>query len=127
MANIGYLEGTDPELLDQLAAQGHHLIPLSTSGDGYGKKNWALISVFDSVDLVIAHYYQLKRTVRLRYSSLTDMLAIYDKLDTEVALVAPSEIMAQVRLELEEEGVEEGVKLAVPEKLFEAIGKLLDE
>lgn len=127
MAKISYLSGTNPELLDQLSAEGHELIPLSDGGDGYGKKNWALVSKFDSIDLVIAHYYQLKRTVRRSYSSLEEMFQRYDNSNTKVALIAPFEIMDKVQKELSDVGVaREMFRVTTTEELSNEVNLLLE-
>lgn len=125
MAKIGYLEGTNPEVLDQLAIRGHRLFPLGDGGDNHGK-SLALLSVFDAIDLIITHYHKLKRTSRLHYSSFGSLLESLRRSDTQVVLVAPVEITAQVRSELEAEGVEDAVKLVLPEKLTGEVITLLE-
>lgn len=56
MATIGYLEG-------------NRLIPLTDGQDGHGKI-WALLSVSNCIDMVIAHYYNPNSTSLMHYFSL---------------------------------------------------------
>lgn len=73
MAKIGYLEGTDPKILDLVATRDHQLLPLGDGGDNHGKDS-ALVSTFDAIDMIITHYYKLKPTSSLYYSSIGDVL-----------------------------------------------------
>ena len=101
MSRIGYLEGTQTELLDRLAISGHQLLPLSDGWDGKGK-NWAFLSEFDCLDMVVVHYYKLKSTSRLYYSSFSEVLNKSRACGTDVVIIAPSDLMEKVWAELKD-------------------------
>lgn len=128
MARIGYLEGTDPKILDLVAVRDHQLLPLGDGRDNHGK-NLVLVSAFDAIDMIITHYYKLKRISSLyySYSSIGDVLKSCQNSDTQVVLIVPVETTNKVRRELEEEGVKDGVKLVPTDKLSEEVITLLDE
>ena len=58
MANIGYLEGTDPLTLSHFVARGYDTIPLSNGWDNHGKYI-GLLSRQDNVVLVVSYFHKL--------------------------------------------------------------------
>lgn len=59
MATIGYLEGTDPELLTTLNVDGHDTLPLGNGTDSHGKF-LARLTEKDGVDIVVTYFHKLK-------------------------------------------------------------------
>jgi hypothetical protein len=58
MANVGYLEGTDPVVLTRLAARGVGTVPVSNGFDGHGKYINHLVSS-DHIGVVVGHLHKL--------------------------------------------------------------------
>lgn len=57
MKTIGYMEGTDPEILTELFIEGHETIPLSNGVDNHGK-NIVLVTYQDGIDLIIGYLHK---------------------------------------------------------------------
>ena len=127
MANIRYSIGTNPEILEQLSVQGHQVRPLSDGESGYGGTNRALRTHFDSVDLVIAHYYEFKRTLKRSNLSLADTFDRFQKTDTYVVLLAPPELRESAREELTNNGIKTGFTLIIPKEFAKEIDSLVTE
>lgn len=126
MARVGYIEGTDLEVLDKLALQGKELVPLGKEKNGYSK-NLFDITRFDKIDFVLTRFYRLKQLARSYGSSVTvaDAFERCREAGTQVIVVAPSDSKDLIKAELSEKGVGE-VKLVSPEKLPEEIDHLLE-
>jgi hypothetical protein len=58
MANVGYLEGTDPLVLTRLAARGIGTVPISNGFDGHGKYINHLVPG-DHIALVVGYLHKL--------------------------------------------------------------------
>jgi hypothetical protein len=58
MANIGYLEGTDPVVLTRLAVRGIGTVPISNGFDGHGKYINHLVPS-DHIAVVVGYLHKL--------------------------------------------------------------------
>ncbi len=58
MIRVGYLEGTDPSFLSELAARGVDTMPLSNGADSHGKRVDQL-NAADHVSLVVGYLYKV--------------------------------------------------------------------
>lgn len=126
MAKIGYIEGTDLEVLDKLALQGQELVPLGKDKNGY-RENLFEITRFDKIDIVLTRFYRLKQLARSYGASVSvaDAFERCREAGTQIIVVAPSDSWALMKKELRDKGVEE-VKFVSREKLPEEINNLLE-
>ncbi|MBN2081364.1 hypothetical protein JW859_04060 [bacterium] len=67
---VGYFEGTDPNWLTSLNAQGYTTLPLSNGFDGHGM-NVAMLSVNNRVDVVLAYLHKLMPAEGMDFDSAT--------------------------------------------------------
>jgi hypothetical protein len=58
MANVGYLEGTDPQVLSRLAARGIGTVPISNGFDNHGKYINHLVPS-DHIAVVVGYLHKL--------------------------------------------------------------------
>ena len=58
MKTVGYLKGTDPEVLTKLECMGYRTLPIGNDIDNHGK-NIAFISIADKVDLIVGHLHKI--------------------------------------------------------------------
>lgn len=127
MSKIGYLEGTDPLVLDKLVLQGHKLISLGDDKDGYSR-NLLHISRFDRIDLVLARFYKLKELIQ-SYGvpvSVADAFERCREAGTEIVVVASPGTKSLIREELR--GWEVGkIKVVPSEEVFERVVNLLNQ
>jgi len=122
MALIGYMEGTDPNLLSSLCAQGNDTAPLGNGSDGHGKYI-AHITASDEIDLVIAYLHKLISVSGMENVSIDDRLFACRRHDIPVLIVVPDEYKQGARSRMEES--REYVDLVAPEQLEGKVKELL--
>ncbi len=84
MKVVGYMEGTDPNLLTTLVAEGYETLPLSNGWDNHGK-HLTLLNPADNISLVVGN---LHKFVRLEDSSIMSaMLSTVKAYDIPVIFV----------------------------------------
>jgi len=123
MGLIGYMEGTDPNLLSMLCARGHETLPLGNGSDGHGKYI-AHLGKGDGVAVVIAYLHKLFPVSGMEHITLEDRLFACRVHNIPVVLVVPEESKQNTREMLEEVG--DYVTLAAPEELREAVLEILE-
>ncbi len=122
MARIGYMEGTDPEVLDKLALKGHELIPLGDESDGYAK-NLFHVTRLDRIDIVITRFYKL-RQLSGSYGisiSLSEILNRCQEANTFVIVTAPGGVEGEIKKLFENKGIAERVNLVPHKSLYEEV------
>ncbi|MFP4588467.1 MAG: hypothetical protein ACLFO3_00665 [Candidatus Acetothermia bacterium] len=124
MALIGYMEGTNPDLLSTLCAQGHETLPLGNGADGHGKYI-AHLTAADGVSAVIAYLHKLTPVSGMEHISIDDRLFACRMHDIPVLLVVPEEFKSQAREKLEKE-TQEYVDLVSPGELQDEVLKVVE-
>jgi len=122
MAIVGYLEGTDPELLSELCARGHDTLPLGNGVDGHGKYI-AHLTKNDDVSVVIAYFHKLTPVTGLETFEVEDLLHGCITHDIPVLIVVPDKAKEAAKEQID---VPEGlVALISPGKLSKEVQKLI--
>ncbi|MBD3168365.1 MAG: hypothetical protein GF307_02705 [candidate division Zixibacteria bacterium] len=120
MKTVGYLEGTNSEVLTQLFLGGHETIPLSNGWDGHGK-NITHLSKADNIDVVIGYLHKFI-PVTPAYS-MTDMLTAVKVNKIPIIFIVPKDLQESAKKHVEETGVD--YKFADPAELGDVIMKTL--
>jgi len=85
---LGYLEGTDPNLLTRVVLEGYETLPLSNGWDNHGK-HLTLLNPADNISMVVGSFHKF---VRLEDMSIFNaMLATVKAYDIPVVFVVPKE------------------------------------
>ena len=119
MANVGYLEGTDPLVLTRLAARGIGTVPISNGFDGHGKYINHLIPG-DHIAVVVGYLHKLV-PVPERVMTAKDLLFSCMTHNIPVLLIAPKADHAAAKKALGDAG--KYVGLVDPADVFDAIMK----
>jgi len=122
MALIGYMEGTDPNLLSSLCAQGNDTAPLGNGSDGHGKYI-AHITAADGIDLVIAYLHKLVSVSEMENVSIDDRLFACRRHDIPVLIVVPDRYKEGAKDRMKES--KEFVELVAPDELEEKVMEVL--
>jgi hypothetical protein len=119
MKIIGYLEGTDPELLGKLVLDGHGTLPLGNGWDGHGKYINHLTKD-DKVDAVVGYLHKIfppEGTVEgprdVLFSCRVHKIPVY--------LIVPKEKHKAAQTYLKH--MAEGVTLVDPSEVYEVLIK----
>jgi len=119
MKTIGYLEGTDPDLLSKLVLEGHGTLPLGNGWDGHGKYINHLTKE-DDVDAVVGYLHKIfppegsaEGPRDVLFACRTHKIPVY--------LIVPKEKHESARSYLRQ--MAEGVTLVDPSEVYEAITK----
>jgi len=92
MKVIGYMEGTDTNLLTTLVAEGYETLPLSNGWDNHGK-HLTLLNPADNISLVVGN---LHKFVRLEDASIMSaMLATVKAYDITVIFVVQKDLQSK--------------------------------
>ncbi len=118
---VGYLEGTDPRLLNNLVAKGVGTMPLSNGFDSHGKQVGYLTKQ-DGIDLVVGYFYKVMPP--------KDMpLTLKDILFSCVTYKIPVLLIVSEELHIDANeiagGIPEGVRLVPQEKIVGEVMKTL--
>lgn len=117
MANVGYLEGTDPLVLTQLAARGIGTVPISNGFDGHGKYINHLVPA-DHIAVVIGYLHKLL-PVPERFMKPKDLLFSCMTHGIPVLLIVPKADQEAARNVLGE--ARDYVELVEPAELYQAV------
>ncbi len=117
MAIVGYLEGTDPEVLTRLAIRGIGTLPLSNGADNHGKYI-AHLTPADGVSLVVGYLHKLTPIAGMGLKP-ADMLFACKTHNIPVLLIVPREDHDKARTVLDE--VIDYVKCVDPAELYDRI------
>ncbi|MFB6290718.1 MAG: hypothetical protein ABEJ25_03185 [Candidatus Bipolaricaulia bacterium] len=114
MALIGYMEGTDPDLLSSLCAQGNDTLPLGNGTDGHGKYI-AHVSGSEGFDVIISYFHKLVSVTGMEHVSIDDRLFACRRHDIPVIIVVPNKFKEKAKEKMEES--RDYVELVSPEEL----------
>ena len=122
MALIGYMEGTDPNLLSKLCAKGHETLPLGNGADGHGKYI-AHLTASEGVSVVIAHLHKLAPVSGMEHISIEDRLFACRMHDIPVLLVVPEPSKENARKKIGE--AKDYVQIVSPSNLEPEVMKII--
>lgn len=114
MALIGYMEGTDPDLLSSLCAQGNDTLPLGNGTDGHGKYI-AHVTRSDGFDVIISYLHKLVSVTGMEHVSIDDRLFACRRHDIPVIIVVPDKFKKKAKEKMDES--RDYVDLVSPEEL----------
>lgn len=121
MKIVGYMEGTNPEVLTKLITEGYETLPLSNGIDNHGK-NIAHLSTEDHISLVVGYLH--KFIVLAPGYSLTDILSSVRVYKIPVIFIVPKEIQDKANSLVADKGIT--YKLANPSELSRVIFESLE-
>lgn len=101
MALIGYMEGTDPDLLSSLCAQGNDTLPLGNGTDGHGKYI-AHVTGSDDFDVIISYLHKLISVTGMENVSIDDRLFACRRHDIPVIIVVPDKFREKAKEKMDE-------------------------
>lgn len=116
MKTIGYMEGTNSEVLTELLLEGFETIPLSNGWDGHGK-NITHLTKADGIGLVVGYIHKFI-PVSPDFS-LTDMLAAVKVNKIPIIFIVPKAFQDRAEKLVADMGV--NYKLADPSGLIGVI------
>lgn len=116
MKIVGYMEGTDPEVLTKLIVEGHETLPLSNGIDHHGK-NITHLTNADNIALVVGYLHKFI-TLAPGYS-LIDVLSSVRVYKIPVIFIVPKEIQDKANSLVSEKGIT--YKLTDPADLSKAV------
>jgi hypothetical protein len=117
MANVGYLEGTDPLVLTRLAAGGIGTTPLSNGVDNHGKYINHLVPS-DQVRVVVGYLHKVL-PIRERGMTTKDLLFACMTHSIPVLIIVPKSEQEAARAVLGE--ARDYVQLVDPAEIYQAI------
>jgi hypothetical protein len=118
---VGYLEGTDPRLLNNLVLKGVGTMPLSNGFDSHGKQVGYLTKQ-DGIDMVVGWLYKVVPPQDMDLE-LKDILFACTTYKIPVILAASQELHDYANKI--QGGIPDGVTLVAPEKLIEEVNRTL--
>ncbi len=118
---VGYLEGTDPRLLNNLVLKGVGTMPLSNGFDSHGKQVGYLTKQ-DGIDLVVGWLYKVVPPQDMDLE-LKDIVFACTTYKIPVILAASQELHNHAN-EIPG-GIPDGVQLVAPENLIEEVNKAM--
>ena len=89
MKIIGYMQGTDPQVLTQLLLEGYETYPLSNVFDNHGK-NITLVTTEDHISLVVGYLHKFIPVAP--QFTMTDILLSVKVYKIPVIIIVPKEI-----------------------------------
>jgi len=116
MANVGYLEGTDPVILTKLAARGIGTVPLSNGFDSHGKYV-NHVTPSDHIGVVIGYLHKVIPTPE-RNMTPADLLFSCITHSIPVLVIVPKPEQKAARVVLGEAA--DHARLVDPTELYEA-------
>jgi len=120
MKIIGYMEGTDPQVLTQLLLEGFETYPLSNVFDNHGK-NITLVTTEDHISLVIGYLHKFIPVAP--QFSMTDILSSVRVYKIPVIFIVPKEIQDKADALVAKVGVD--YRIVDPSELLENILEVL--
>ncbi len=103
MKIVGYMEGTNPEILTQLLLEGYETIPLSNGFDNHGKLI-TNITTQDHISLIVGHLHKFI-PVSPTYT-MTDILSSVRLHKIPAVFVVPTSTREKADKMLKDKGVE---------------------
>lgn len=122
MKIIGYMEGTDPQVLTQLLLEGYETYPLSNVFDYHGK-NITLVTTEDHISLVIGYLHKFIPVAP--QFSMTDILSSVKVYKIPIIFIVPKEIQDKADKLVADMGVD--YRLSDPADLLKNILEVLKD
>lgn len=122
MKIVGYMEGTDPNVLTQLLLNGYETYPLSNAFDNHGK-NITLLTTEDHISLVVGYLH--KFIPLAPQFSLTDILSSVKVYKIPVVFIVPKNNQEEADKLVADKAID--YKLADPADLASVILEILKE
>lgn len=122
MKIIGYMEGTDPQVLTQLLLLGYETYPLSNVFDNHGK-NITLVTTEDHISLVVGYLHKFIPVAP--QFSMTDILSSIKVYKIPIIFIVPKEIQDNADKLVAEMGID--YKLADPADVLKCILETLKD
>jgi len=122
MKIIGYMQGTDPQVLTQLLLEGYETYPLSNVFDNHGK-NITLVTTEDHISLVIGYLHKFIPIAP--QFSMTDILSSVKVYKIPIIFIVPEEIQDKATDLVAGMGID--FKLADPSELLNVILETLKD
>lgn len=116
MKIIGYMQGTDPQVLTQLLLEGYETYPLSNVFDNHGK-NITLVTTEDHISMIVGYLHKFIPIAP--QFSITDILSSVKAYKIPVIFIVPEEIQDKAGELVTHLGID--YKLADPSELLKAI------
>jgi hypothetical protein len=116
MKIIGYMQGTDPNVLTQLLLEGYETYPLSNVFDNHGK-NITLVTTEDHISLVVGYLHKFIPVAP--QFSMTDILSSVKVYKIPIILIVPKEMQEKAADLVADMGID--FKLADPSELLNVI------
>lgn len=120
MKIVGYMEGTNPEVLTQLLIQGYETLPLSNGIDNHGK-NIAYVSTEDNITLIVGYLHKFI-PIAPGYT-LIDVLLSVKVYKIPVLFIVPKEIQDKAESLIADKGI--NYKFTDPADLSRVIFEIL--
>ena len=119
--NVGYLSGTDPATLSQLAASGVNTIPVSNGWDNHGKYIEA-VTVSDNLGAIVGYYHKLvaPSEAKASPSGFLNGARIHK---IPVVVVCPANVMTQAKETLGDSGKK--LHWATPDQVYRKVMALV--
>ena len=122
MKTIGYMEGTNSEVLTQLFMEGHETVPLSNGVDNHGK-SITLVTYEDGIDLIVGYLHKFI-PVSPRFK-LVEILSSAKVNKIPVIFIVPQQFQEKADKLLADKEIT--YKLADPENLLKTIFEVLKD
>jgi hypothetical protein len=122
MKTIGYMEGTNPEILTELFIEGHETVPLSNGIDNHGK-NIILVTYEDGIDLIVGYLHKFI-PLSPRYK-LVEILSSARVNEIPVIFIVPEQFQEKAHQLLSDKKIT--YKLADPKDLLKIIFESLSD
>lgn len=122
MKIVGYMEGTDPEVLTKLLLNGYETYPLSNVFDNHGK-NITLVTTEDHISLVVGYLHKFIPVAP--QFSLTDILSSIKVYKIPVIFIVPRDNQEKADKMVSDKGID--YKLVDPADLSKVILEKLEE
>ena len=123
MKTIGYLEGTNPDILTILVCKGYNTRPIGNDTDNHGK-NIAFISIADKIDLIVGYLHKVSPLPKMT-KSFNEYLTPGIIHHIPILLLAPKEVIPEAKKILSEATNSPYVKIIDPKNLMDEAIKIL--
>jgi hypothetical protein len=121
MKAVGYMEGTNPELLTNLILEGYDTLPLSNGWDNHGKYI-AHVNRTDNLVLVVGYLHKFIPVIK-EYSIGEDILSSIKAYRIPIIFIVPAGNQAKAKKKLAGKGV--NYELASPVNVSKTVMSIL--
>ena len=122
MKIVGYMEGTDPQVLTQLLLEGYETYPLSNVFDNHGK-NITLLTTEDHISLIVGYLHKFIPVAP--QFSVTDILSSVKAYKIPVIFIVPKEVQEKASNMVADKGID--FKIVDPADLSKVLHEALKD